>query len=406
MLAKWIKRTLAVAILAVVVGVTVYALMPAPVAVDLAVVDRGPLAVTIDEEGVTRITDVYRVSAPIAGTLERAPVRVGEPVERDVTVVAAVRPVAPAFLDVRTRREIQAHIAAAGAAVGLAEAQVRGAESAERLAESNLDRAQRLADAGTISSRALDEAITALDTAKAELEQARANHTLRLSELVSAEAQLIEPDQAIVGPDEACCLTVRAPAGGVVLQLLTESEQVVAAGMPLLEIGDPRQMEVVVHLLSSDAVSIAPGAEAALTDWGGEGALAARVRQIDPAAYTKVSALGIEEQRVDATLDLIDPYERWQGLGHDFRVMVHITTWQSDDTVRVPIGALFRRGADWHVFKVADGKATLTRVEIGHRTNATAEVLDGLAPGDVVVLHPSDRVGDGVSVAAREDALG
>ncbi len=403
MLAKWIKRGLAAVVLAAIAAIVAYALLPKPVAVDLATVDKGPMAVTIDEEGVAEITDVFRVSAPIAGTLERTPVHVGDEVTHGVTPVALIRPMAPAFLDVRTRRQIQAQIAAAAAAVGLAEAQVRAAESTERQADADLERAKHLAEAGTISSRALEEATTALDTARAGLAQANANLALRRSELVSAEAQLIEPDQpASNSTGESCCLTVKAPADGVVLKVLTESEQVVTAGTPLVEIGDPRDMEIVVHLLSSDAVAIAPGAEAELTDWGGDGVLEARVSKIDPAAYTKVSALGIEEQRVDTTLQLIDPYEKWKGLGHDFRVMVHIKTWESAQAVRIPIGALFRQGADWHVFKVADGKAVLTKVDIGHRNTTTAEVTGGLAPEDVVVLHPSDKVSDGVRVEARQ----
>ena len=406
MLAKWIKRGLGAVVVAAIAAITVYALLPTPVPVDLATVDKGPMSVTIDEEGIAQIADVFRVSAPIAGTLGRTPVHVGDQVTHDDTPVAVIRPMAPAFLDVRTRRQIQAQIAAAAAAVGLAEAQVRAAESTQRQAEADLDRAKQLAEAGTISSRALEEATTALDTATAGLEQANANLVLRRSELVSSEAQLIEPDQpAADATGKSCCLTVKAPADGVVLKVLTESEQVVTAGTPLVEIGNPKDVEVVVHLLSSDAVSVAPGAEAELTEWGGDGVLKARVRQIDPAAYTKVSALGIEEQRVDATLDLTDPYEKWKGLGHDFRVMVHIKTWESADAIRVPIGALFRQGADWHVFKVADGKAVLAKVTIDHRNNTTAQVTGGLAPGDVVVLHPSDKVSDGVRVEARQPGV-
>ena len=185
------------------------------------------------------------------------------------------------------------------------------------------------------------------------------------------------------------------------LKLLSESEQVVIGGAGLLEVGDPRDLEIVVHLLSSDAVNVADGAAATIDDWGG-GTLAAKVRRIDPAGYTKVSALGIEEQRVDAELDLIDPREAWKRLGHDFRVMVHITTWQSDGVVRVPLGALFRKGSDWTVFRVVDGKAVTTTVELGHRNNEFAEVTEGLAVGDSVVLHPSDRVSEGVGVVSRD----
>ena len=185
-----------------------------------------------------------------------------------------------------------------------------------------------------------------------------------------------------------------APTDGVVLKLLVESEQVVAAGTPLIEIGDPRDMEVVVHLLSSDAVEIEPGAPATLTDWGGEGVLNAHVRRIDPAAYTKVSALGVEEQRVDATLDIDDPYETWTGLGHEYRVMAHIRTWKGGDVVQVPVGALFRRGADWNVFRVVDGKAVLTRILLGHR-NTHDRRGGGRAVGGRHGRPPPQRPGEG-----------
>ena len=403
MLVTWIKRIVAVLVLLLVVFGIVYALMPAPVGVDIATIGRGPLEVTVDEEGVAEIRDVFRVSAPIAGKLNRIPLHVGEEVVKDKTAVASIQPVEPSLLDARTQRELQAAVDAAKAAVGLAEAQLKSAEASERLAASDLDRAKQLAETGAISARALEKAVTDLDTAHAAVEQARANLALRQSELASAEARLFQPGDIDKGADGNCCVPVLSPIDGVVLTLLAESEQVVAAGAPLVEVGDPRNMEVVVHLLSSDAVEIRPGATATLTEWGGEGELNAHVRRIDPAAYTKVSALGIEEQRVDATLDIADPYEKWEGLGHQYRVMAHIRTWRGGDVVQVPVGALFRRGADWQVFRVVGGKAVLTKVLLGHRNNRSAEVLSGLGEGDTVVLHPSDRVVDGVSVTAREN---
>ncbi len=398
---KWIKRLVGLVVLALLAAATVYALMPQPVSVDVAVIERGPIEVTIDEEGIARIRDVFRVSAPVAGRVDRLPVEVGDRVYRNTTAVAEIHPVDPPFLDVRSRRELEAAVGAARATVTLAEAQVAGAEAGRRLAEADLERADRLSRMGTISSRALEKAVADLDTAKAQLEEAKATLALRRSELVSAEARLIEPDQLEGGSRDACCMTLRAPVDGTVLDLLTESEQVVQAGTGLLEIGDPTSLEVIVHLLSSDAVIVREGAAARLDDWGG-GTLAATVRRVDPAAYTKVSALGIEEQRVDAILDLVDPPESWGGLGHEFRVMVHITTWQADDVVRVPLGALFRKGSDWAVFRVVDGRAVETRIAIAHRNDAMAEVTDGLAAGDGIVLHPSDQVVDGVKVRARD----
>ena len=407
MLATWIKRIAAIVTALIVVAAIVYALLPAPVGVDVAVIGRGPLEVTVDEQGVARIRDIFKVSAPIAGKLNRLPVHIGDPVLRDKTVVASIEPAEPPLLDIRTRRELEAAADAARAAVGLAQAQLASAEATAKLAATDLDRARQLAKTGALAERALDKASTDLDTAHAGVEQARATLALRQSELASAEARLMQPGQG--GADEtqtACCVPVLAPIDGIVLTLSAESAQVVAAGAPLLEIGDPQDMEVVVHLLSSDAVEIEPGATATLTEWGGEGVLNAHVRRIDPAAYTKVSALGIEEQRVDALLDIDDPYEKWRGLGHEYRVMAHIRTWRGANVVQVPVGALFRRGADWNVFRVVDGKARLTAVLLGHRNNQAAEVLTGLADGDTVVLHPSDRVGDGVAVKPRPDETG
>jgi HlyD family secretion protein len=402
MLGKWIKRILGLLAVSAIVGVIVYALMPAPIGVDTAVIGRGPLEVTVDEEGVAQIRDVFRVSAPIAGQLNRIPVRVGDPVSPEGAPAAYIQPAEPSLLDVRTRQELRAAVDAAQAAVGLAKAQVTSAEANEKLASSDLVRARQLADKGAISARDLEKAATDLDTAHAAVDQAKANLVLRQSELASAEAKLIQPG----GPGAAsgsASVPVMSPTDGVVLKVLVESEQVVAAGTPLIEIGDPKDMEVVVHLLSSDAVGIGAGAPATLTEWGGENPLNASVRRIDPAAYTKVSALGVEEQRVDATLDISDPYERWKGLGHEYRVMAHIRTWKGADVIKVPVGALFRRGADWHVFRVVDGKAALTRVLLGHRNSHDAEVLSGVAQGETVVLHPSDQIKDGVSVAPRPD---
>jgi HlyD family secretion protein len=302
---------------------------------------------------------------------------------------------------VRTRRELQAAVDAATAAVALAEAQLDSAETSARLMQSELDRAKKLADLATISVRAFEKAAADLDTAEAAVEQARAVLALRKSELASAEARLIEPGSEAAAGRDTCCVTVLAPADGIVLKLLSESEQVVSAGGPLIEIGNPRDIGIIVRLMSSDAVGVAPGAIARIDGWGGP-ELTARLRRIDPAAYTKVSALGIEEQRVDAVFDLIEPYEAWQRLGHDYRVMVHIPTWRSETALRLPLGALFRRGNDWHVFRIVDEAAVLTPIAIDHRNNRFAEVVDGLAEGDVVVLHPSDRVADGVKVSRRE----
>jgi HlyD family secretion protein len=332
--------------------------------------------------------------------VQRLPLKEGDSVERGVSTVALIRPADPPFLDVRTRRELEAAVEAARAAVVLADEQRASAASRFEFAHSNQDRAEKLIAGGRITQRAFEEAVTGLSTAEADLRQAEANLALRRSELTATEARLIGPDtqEAEAVPD-ACCVTVTAPTDGVVLSVLSESEQVLPAGASLAEIGDPGNMEIVAHLLSSDAVKVTVGMAARLDDWGG-GNLAARVARVNPAAYTKVSALGIEEQRVDVILDLVDPQEAWKRLGHEFKVMIHIPVWRSEDAVRVPIGALFRRGDAWQVYRIVDGAAKLTPLEIGQRNNQWAEVLGGLAAGDQVVLHPSDSVTDGVKVEA------
>lgn len=394
---KWIKRGLGLLVVMVVLAATIYALSPQPVAVDIAAIDRGTVEVAIDEEGVARIRDIFRVSTPVAGSVQRLPIKEGDVVRRNVSTIALIRPSDPPFLDVRTRRELEATVDAARAGVDLAESQLKSAASNRDLARANHERAAKLMSSGNISQRAFDEAVTAWSTSEAEYRQAEANLVLRQKELAAAEARLIEPDSAAESDGEACCVVVTAPTDGVVLDVLSESEQVLPAGAPLAEIGDPANLEIVAHLLSSDAVKVAQGSKARLDDWGGK-SLAARVSRINPAAYTKVSALGIEEQRVDVVLDLVDAEDARGRLGHDFRVMAHIPIWVDDDAVRVPIGALFRRGSEWTVFRVVDGRAELTPVAIDHRNNRWAEVIDGLAPGDTVILHPSDRVEDGTRV--------
>ena len=397
----WLRRTALILFVAAILAGVVYALAPKPVPVDLGTVDRGVIEVTVDEEGVARIRDIYNVSAPVGGQVDRFPLEVGDPVKRGETVVAEIRPTPPAFLDMRSRRELEAAAGAASAAVHLAEAEVSRAKAQLRLAQSDMERAEQLSESRTISERAMDEARSNAETAQAQLEQADATLTLRINELASAQARLIQPGAEDYPAEAACCVVVRAPVDGVVLKVLAESAQVITAGTLIAEIGDPKDMEVVVDLLSTDAVRVTPGAVATVEGWGGADSLSATVRRIEPSAFTKVSALGIEEQRVNANLDLVDPRTAWERLGHEFRVFVRIRLWRGEDVARVPLAALFRSGAQWSVFTVADGEAVLTPVTIDHRDDRFAEVIEGLAAGDVVVLHPSDQVEDGVSVEAR-----
>lgn len=398
---KWIKRLLMLLVLAAIVGAFVYALLPKPVLVDTTTIGKGPMTVTVDEEGETRIQEIYVVSAPIGGKVLRSPLDVGDMAIKGETLAAVIQPEAPSFLDYRKRRELEAAVSAAEASIIFTESEIRRAKSELEFARSEFERTKSLAARGTVSQRTLEQARMDVEVRESGLAQAQANLELRKRERDSAKARLIGPD--ILDDSEGGSVRVMAPESGRVLKMHKESEQVVQSGEPLLEIGDPQDLEIVVDLLSTDAVKVKAGAPATIDDWGGPGILNAKVRRVDPAGFTKVSALGIEEQRVNTILDITDPPEKWTQLGHDFRVFVRITVWHSDDALTVPLSALFRQNNKWAVFKVADGTAALTPVSIGQLNNERAEVVEGLAPGDRVILHPSDRVVSGAAVEERGD---
>jgi HlyD family secretion protein len=402
----WVRRAgWAIVVAAGLAGLIWFA-WPQPVLVDVSVIATGPMEVTVEDEGKTHMRHVYTLSAPIAGKVLRISAHledyhVGDPVTANETIVATMQPTVPSFLDVRSRQELEAASAAAEAAVKLAESEVRRAEAALEFSRTELQRAQTLARSETISAKALDRAKLDVDTNEAALASARAQLEVRKSERASAAARLIDPSSVTQQPSVPCCIQLRAPVSGRILKIAQESEATVPAGAPLMDIGDPLDMEVVADLLSSDAVQIKPGAQVRIDGWGGS-PIRGVVKRIDPAGFLKVSALGIEEQRVRVTIDFVDPPEAWSRLGHDYRVIVHVTVWNSDSVLTVPVGALFRRGDDWAVFAVSDGRARTTRIEIGHRNNRSAEVISGLSAGDRVVLHPSDRVSDGAAVRERE----
>ena len=398
----WVKKVLWGLAAIVVLGGAAYALRPLPVPVDTALVDRGELEVTIDEEGKTRIREMFMVSAPVAGKMLRSPLEAGDEVVAGKTVVAVIQPTAPAFLDVRSRRELEAAVAAAEATVKLAVAEVQKAKSELRFAERDLRRALELIKTSVISEKAQEQAQLDVDSKKALLAIAQATLELRRQEMRSAQARLIGPETTgRTGEDGGCCIEVTAPVSGRVLKVIAESEQVVASGAMLAEIGDPRDLEIIVELLSSAAVQIRPGFAARVENWGGEQALPAKVATIEPTGFTKVSALGVEEQRVNVILEMTDSPEKWAALGHEFRVYVRIARWRGEDVLRVPLSALFRTRNEWTVYRVVDGRAQLTRVRIDHRSDHTAEVLDGLNADDEVILYPSDQVADGVRVMRR-----
>lgn len=388
-------RRLTILLIAVAVaGAAAWALWPRPVEVETATVARQTIEIAVEEEGKSRIRDVFTISAPSSGQMLRVNLHAGDAVVKGESVVASIRPADPVLLDARTRRVAEAAVDAARAAVDLASAEVRQSEAQLAFAKSELERATSLVQRGTISERAFEKAKLDVESAEAALESVKASQMVRKRELERAEAALIEDDGGSKG---ACCIDVRAPVSGRVLRVLTESEQVVQAGTPLIEIGDPADIEIVAELLSRDAVQIREGASAIIANWGGP-LLPAVVHRIDPTAITKVSALGIEEQRVSVVLWLQGKPDDWAALGHGFRVVARITLWKGEGIVAVPIGALFRQGSDWAAYAVENGTARLKVLELGVRNADFAEVKAGLQDGDNVILHPSDQVADGIAV--------
>lgn len=379
----------------------VWAFRPRPVPVDLAVAERGPLTVTVDEEGETRVRDVYTLSAPVAGRQRRIELEAGDRVVGGETIAAEIEPIDPTLLDVRSEREARASAQAAEAARARAEAELERAEAAMEYAETELRRQQRLAEQDAASQRALDTAQREHRMARAAVGTARAALQQATFELDRARARLVSPNETRDPGGECPCIPVRSPVTGLVLQVLHESAGVVSAGQPLLEIGDPENLEVVVDLLSADAVKVGAGDRVLIEEWGGEDVLEGRVRRVEPFGFTKVSALGIEEQRVNVVVDFADPREAWSELGHGYRVEARIVIWERDDVLKLPLSALFREGEDWAVFAVEDGVARLRPVERGRHTGLETEIRGGLEPGDRVVRYPSDAVADGTRVTER-----
>jgi HlyD family secretion protein len=379
-----------------------WAFRPQPVAVDLVSAHRGPLAVSVDEEGETRVRDVFVLSAPTAGRVQRIEIESGDAVVAAETVVAQIEPLDPDFLDVRSEGEARAAVSAAEAARALAAANLEKAQAELDFARSELERQRGLAARGAASERDLDIAERTHRTARAAVATARAALEESSFELDRARARLVSPLETQHQRHGQCqCIPLRAPVSGRVLRVLRESEGVVRAGEALLEIGDPDALEIVVDLLSADAVKVEPAMRVEIAEWGGETPLQGRVRRVEPYGFTKVSALGIEEQRVNVIVDLTGPSERWRRLGHGYRVEASIVLWEADDVLQLPLSALFRDGDVWAVFVEERGRARLRHVEKGNQNGLAAEIRSGLEPGERVVLYPSDRVSDGVRIEAR-----
>ncbi len=389
-LAKLAAIVLVSAILALVFS----SLLTKPMTVETDLVTRGALAVTVVEEGRTRIRNRYVVSANIAGFLQRVPVRAGDPVVAGQTLLATVRAASASFLDPRARAQAEAAVQSANAVCLQRNEQVNSAGAELDLGQRELARARRLKETGAIAVQALELAMNRVEVLEDQLASAKFALKVAGYELEQAKAALVHVEDERV--DAGRLIEIRSPVTGCVLNVFEESARVVAADTPIMEVGNPRDLEVEVELLSTDAVNVKRGADVSIVRWGGDVPLRGNVVLVEPGAFLKVSALGIEEQRVKVRVNLVDLPE--SVLGDRYRVEARITTWSNEDVLRIPSAALFRRGKDWMTFTVEKNRAKLTRVSMDHNNGNLAEVKNGLGEGQRVILYPADAIEDGASV--------
>lgn len=403
MRAGWRRLILWLVIGLLVLGGLALAFRPKAVAVDLVEVSRGRLIDSVLDQGQTRVRDVFALSAPVGGRMLRIEADVGDAVTADKTVVARIEPSDPAFLDVRSEAEARAEVQAGEAALALARGELDQARAELAFARSEVARARQLIRTGAIPQRRLDDAESTFRSRTAGLAAAEAAVSMRRFQLQRARARLMVPGDTHKNHKDCECVPVRSPVDGRILRILNESEGIVAAGERLVEIGDPENLEIVADFLSTDAVRVEDGMPVLIENWGGPRPLNGKVRRVEPYGFMKVSALGIEEQRVNIVIDLTDPYAAWRRLGHGYRVETRIVLWQGEDVLRVPISALFREGGEWAVFVADQGRARLRRVALGRRNDRHAEIADGVGEGDLIVRHPSRRLYDGVRIEQRPD---
>jgi len=391
---RFLKHKSLIAGVVLVLAIVAMAMWPESIEVSRATVERGSMQVTLDEDGETRIRDKFVVSAPVGGRLQRIELEPGDRVVRGKTIVARLTTADAPLLDPRTRGELEAAVEAARAAVGQARADFERATAELMRARTTLQRQQQLMKAGAIAADNLDAAETAVATAEearkaVEFAVARSEYELQL-----ARARLRAPSP--VGR----AVEIVAPVSGLILKRFRESESVVPVGERLIEIGEPARIEIVADFLSTDAVRIQPGAPVLVEGWGGSHSLEGRVRRVEPAGFMKVSALGVEEQRVNVLIEFDDPSAAGR-LGDGYRVEVRVIIWREEDVVKVPVGGLFRRGTDWAAFVIQNERVRLQPVRLGQRNDVDAQVLEGLSPQQAVVLHPPDTLADGARVTIR-----
>jgi HlyD family secretion protein len=392
---RFLKNKKLIAGLLVVGAIVAVAVWPASMEVGVARAEQGPMQVTIDEDGETRVRNRFVVSAPVAGRVQRIELEPGDAVVRGKTILARLLPAESPLLDARSRSELTASVEAARAAVGQAQAERNRTAEALARARSTFARQQELLRAGAISKDDLEAAETSVRTAEESQRAAEFTATRAEYELQLARARLQAPQTS------GRSVEIVAPVDGVILKRLRESESVVPVGEPLLEIGDPKRIEIVADLLSTDAVRVSPGTPVLIDEWGGDHPLHGRVRRVEPSGFMKVSALGVEEQRVNVIIELEDPASAARKLGDGYRVEVRVVVWREDNVLKVPTGSLFRRGDEWAVFVIEEGRARLRMVKLGQRNQTEGQIISGLSAGQIVVLHPPDTLTDGMRVVVR-----
>lgn len=396
------RGALGVVALAILAGI-IYAFLPPVIPVDLATVKVGPLQVVVREEGKTRIRDRYVISSSLAGRLLRIELDPGDPVVSGETVLASIEPADPSLLDARSLAQAEAKVAANEAALQRAEAELKRTQATLERAQLHFKRMRMLQESRSASSEEFEDADLSARSATELHAAAKFNVTIAQFELEQARAALTHFRPATKpNPNSADWrMDVTSPISGSVLRVLQESSAVVSPGTPIIEVGDPKDLEIEVDVLSEDAVKIRPGQETLVEQWGGGKPLRGVVRRVEPQAFTKISALGVEEQRVNIIIDFISPTEERGTLGDSYRVETDIIIWQGENVLQLPVSCLFRRDDQWAVFVVKDGLAELRLIDIGERNSVDAQVTAGLADGDVVIVHPGDQIKTGTKVKPR-----
>jgi len=386
-----------IGVVAAVLAMIVYGFLPRPIAVDVVKASRGPLTVTVEEEGKTRVKDRFVISAPVSGYMRRIALEAGDFVKRGQTV-AELEPLRSAVLDPRSRAAAEAEVSSAEAALKASEENAAARAADAEYAQENRKRMKDLYARGYVSKDSMEQAESDARRSQANLLSAEASAKASRSAVDKARTALLYAAEGRGGKP----VPVRSPVQGRVLKLQRESEGAVNSGDPLIDVGNPENLEVKVEVLSADAVRIKPGTPVLFERWGGDSALKGKVTVIEPGGFTKVSSLGVEEQRTLVIADITSLTEEWQRLGDNYRVDASFIIWEGKDVLQIPAGALFRKGNDWAVFVFRNKKAELRRVRIGHRNGLTAEVASGLAEGEMVITHPDESIKDGSRVKPRE----